>query len=300
MNISSMTGFSHQDDVFENENLKFSFVWEIKSVNAKGLDVKVKLPSGFDEIESEVKNLIAQNFSRGTFNLLLTINNESKQTDISIDINLLEVFKNEASKLYFENENIFTKLSATDLLKMPGVIKANDNLWSEENKILLHRALFESLEKAIQKLQSDRKSEGEKIGLALLDILDKIEERRVLAEKISAGMQMQIKNKISEQIKEFVIDSNISPERLEQEVLFYVLKADVREELERLKAHVLTAREIFEKGGNIGRRLDFLCQELNREANTLCSKSMDLEQTKIGMDLKALIEQFREQIQNME
>lgn len=295
-----MTGFSHQDDVFENENLKFSFVWEIKSVNAKGLDVKVKLPSGFDEIESEVKNLIAQNFSRGTFNLLLTINNESKQTDISIDINLLEVFKNEASKLYFENENIFTKLSATDLLKMPGVIKANDNLWSEENKILLHRALFESLEKAIQKLQSDRKSEGEKIGLALLDILDKIEERRVLAEKISAGMQMQIKNKISEQIKEFVIDSNISPERLEQEVLFYVLKADVREELERLKAHVLTAREIFEKGGNIGRRLDFLCQELNREANTLCSKSMDLEQTKIGMDLKALIEQFREQIQNME
>lgn len=300
MNISSMTGFSHQDGVFENENLKFSFVWEIKSVNAKGLDVKVKLPSGFDEIESEVKNLIAQNFSRGTFNASLVLNNESSQADISIDTNLLEVFKNEISKIYFENENIFAKPSPADLLKMPGVIKTNDVLWSEENKTLLHRVLFETLEAALIKLKSDRRQEGEKIGLALLDILDKIEEKRIQAEKISAGMQNQIKNKISEQIKEFVLDSNISPDRLEQEVLFYVLKADVREELERLKAHILTAREIFEKGGNIGRRLDFLCQELNREANTLCSKSMDLEQTKIGMDLKALIEQFREQIQNME
>ena len=134
----------------------------------------------------------------------------------------------------------------------------------------------------------------------LLKILDEIEQNVKEAEKITENTQEQIKNKISEQIKMFVTDTNISAERLEQEVLFYVLKADVKEELDRLKAHINTAREFFTQGGNIGRRLDFLCQELNREANTLCSKSIDLNLTQIGMDLKALIEQFREQTQNME
>ena len=133
-----------------------------------------------------------------------------------------------------------------------------------------------------------------------MNILSQIDSMRSLAEKNANKVQNSIRQKISEQIKTYVADTQITPERLEQEVLFYVMRADIQEELDRLKAHIATAREIFKKGGLIGRRLDFLCQELNREANTLCSKSLDLEQTKIGMELKALIEQFREQIQNME
>ena len=130
--------------------------------------------------------------------------------------------------------------------------------------------------------------------------MGEIEQKRQIAEQIALNCRDNIKAKINEQINMLASDVNITPERFEQEILFYMMRADVKEELDRLKAHILTAYEIFSGGGAVGRKLDFLCQELNREANTLCSKSMDLEQTKIGMELKALIEQFREQIQNME
>ena len=295
-----MTGFSRHEGTFENDEHKFSFVWEVKSVNAKGLDIKVKLPGGFDEIEIEIKNLISKNFTRGTFSAALTIKDESNTTNICIDQTMLNSLKQEVLKIYSENKSLFCKPSPTEFLRFPGVIQINENSFDDQTKDALYQALFQNFEQALKKLQTERKNEGEKIGRALLKILDEIEEKTLQAETIADGVQSQIREKISEQIKTLTSSADISSERLEQEVLFYVMRADVKEELERLKAHVSTAREIFEKGGTIGRKLDFLCQELNREANTLCSKSMDLTQTKIGMDLKALIEQFREQIQNME
>lgn len=300
MNISSMTGFARTNGAFEKDTLKYTYTWEVKSVNAKGLDVKIKLPLGFEEIEGEVKNLLTQKFVRGTFSIALNMQSESENSQVIIDAKLLNTLKDEVVKIYFENKDVFQKPSPAELLKINGVLKLNDNVLNEESKILFHRALFESFEEALEKLANARCDEGQKIGIALLKILDEIDEKRTQAEKIAGEIQPQIKEKILEQIKTFLADASVSPERLEQEVLFYVMRADVKEELDRLKAHVLTAREIFEKGGNIGRKLDFLCQELNREANTLCSKSMDLDLTKIGMDLKALIEQFREQTQNME
>ncbi len=300
MNISSMTGFARSDGIFEKDSAKYSFSWEVKSVNAKGLDIKIKLPLGFEEIENEVKNLVSQNFSRGTFNLFLNVQNETETADVQINETLLNVLKDEALKLYFENENVFSKPSPVELLKISGVVKTSDYVLDDETKILFHRAIFESLENVIQKLQSDRQKEGEKIGAALLKILDNIDQNREEVEKIVQNSQETIRAKILEQINSFKNEVNVAPERLEQEVLFYVMRADVKEEIDRLKAHTATAREIFKTGGNIGRRLDFLCQELNRETNTLCSKSMDLTQTQIGMELKALIEQFREQVQNME
>jgi len=295
-----MTGFARSDGTFQSGELKYAFSWEVKSVNAKGLDIKVKLPIGFDEMEGEVKNFVSQNFTRGTFNLFLNIQNEIKNTEITIDETLLEKIKDKVLKVYTENENIFLKPSVTDLLKVDGVLKINETTIDDETKSLLYKALLETLKEALKRLQMARAAEGKKIGLALLQLLDEIEKKRENGEEIAKGMQTQIKDKISEQIKTFVAETAVSPERLEQEVLFYVMRADVKEELERLKAHILNAREIFKQGGNIGRKLDFLCQELNREANTLCSKSMDLTLTQIGMDLKALIEQFREQVQNME
>jgi len=295
-----MTGFARADGTFESDELKYVFTWEIKSVNAKGLDIKIKAPSGFEEIENEVKNFVAQKFTRGTFSINLNVQNESKNTSFVIDKALLNSLKDAVTQVYFENENIFAKPSPAELLKINGVLKINEVILDEETKNALHHALLKTLEQALEKLYVCRADEGKKIGETLLKILDEIDLKREAAEKITENIQVQIREKILEQIKEFISDVDVSSDRLEQEVLFYVMRADVREELDRLKAHVLSAREIFEKGGNIGRRLDFLCQELNREANTLCSKSMDLDLTKIGMDLKAFIEQFREQVQNME
>ena len=300
MNISSMTGFVRQDGLFQAENTRFSFVIEIKSVNAKGLEIKTKLPQGFDEIEYELKTKISQFFTRGTFNVLLNLKTESGKADATVNTALLEVLQNKAVEIYTGNPDVFAKPSPAELLKVGGVVEKTDEVLDEKTKTLLFRAVTEAFVQALIRLQADRLAEGQKMAEALLNILSEIDIKRAQAEKIAEGTSDELRRKIAEQIKTYLSDTQISPERLEQEVLFYIMRADVKEELDRLKAHILTAREIFEKGGLIGRRLDFLCQELNREANTLCSKSMNLDLTKVGMDLKALIEQFREQTQNME
>lgn len=300
MNISSMTGFVRQDGVFEQNGCRVNFCFEIKSVNAKGLEIKTKLPQGFDAIEQEIKTKIGQFFSRGTFNLILTVKNESGGTDVCINTDFLNLLKNKAVEIYLENTDVFAKPSPAELLKTSGVIETADEPLDEQTKALLFAEILKTLDEALKKLQKDRLSEGQKIGEALLMILDEIDLKREEAVKIADNTSDELRGKILAQIKNYTTDIEISKERLEQEVLFYVMRADVKEELDRLKAHIAAAREIFEKGGNIGRKLDFLCQELNREANTLCSKSMNLDLTKIGMELKALIEQFREQTQNME
>jgi len=300
LNISSMTGFVRQDGLFQAENTRFSFVIEIKSVNAKGLEIKTKLPQGFDEIEYELKTKISQFFTRGTFNVLLNLKTESGKADATVNTALLEVLQNKAVEIYTGNPDVFAKPSPAELLKVGGVVEKTDEVLDEKTKTLLFKAVTEAFVQALTRLQADRLAEGQKMAEALLNILSEIDIKRAQAEKIAEGTSDELRRKIAEQIKTYLSDAQISPERLEQEVLFYIMRADVKEELDRLKAHILTAREIFEKGGLIGRRLDFLCQELNREANTLCSKSMNLDLTKVGMDLKALIEQFREQTQNME
>ena len=295
-----MTGFVRQDGLFQAENTRFSFVIEIKSVNAKGLEIKTKLPQGFDEIEYELKTKISQFFTRGTFNVLLNLKTESGKADATVNTALLEVLQNKAVEIYTGNPDVFAKPSPAELLKVGGVVEKTDEVLDEKTKTLLFKAVTEAFVQALIRLQADRLAEGQKMAEALLNILSEIDIKRAQAEKIAEGTSDELRRKIAEQIKTYLSDAQISPERLEQEVLFYIMRADVKEELDRLKAHILTAREIFEKGGLIGRRLDFLCQELNREANTLCSKSMNLDLTKVGMDLKALIEQFREQTQNME
>ena len=149
-------------------------------------------------------------------------------------------------------------------------------------------------------LKQDRIKEGEKIAHALFEILNKITDIVTKVEQITQSTPEKLKEKILNQVNELLPDMSVSSERLEQEVVLLVMRADVKEEIDRLYAHIKTATELLNENVPVGRRLDFLCQEFNREANTLCSKSSDIEQTKYGMQLKALIEQFREQVQNME
>jgi len=300
LNISSMTGFARENGVFECNGKTLSYTFEIKSVNAKGLDVKMRLPQGFDDLEFDLKNLLMQYFTRGTFNMWLNFDNKTDADEITIDTELLEKLKDETAGIYLSNPDVFAKPSPAELLSIPGVISKTEQQLDETARNALYQNLSSTFEQALKKLQTSRLTEGQKLSQALNKLLDNMAQNRDQSEQIALSIEPAIKAKILEQIKTFSDGVDITPERFEQEVLFYMMRADVKEELDRLNAHILSAREILSKGGIIGRKLDFLCQELNREANTLCSKSMDLALTKNGMELKTLIEQFREQIQNVE
>ncbi len=295
-----MTGFSRTNSEFVYENKKYSWVWEIKSVNAKGLDIKVRVPFWLDEYEENIKSICAKTFTRGTFNVCLNIDTENSTPDIEINTSLLDTLTAKIKQIYLSEPELYTKPSPADLLKINGVIKVNENSPDEKELEALKVNLLKTFEETAEKLKQDRINEGCKIAKVLNSILENIKTTVANVEKIITDNPNKLKEKFLTQVSNLLTDNTISPERIEQEVVLLVMKADVQEEIDRLHAHIKTATELLQEKSAVGRRLDFLCQELNREANTLCSKSCDIEQTKYGMELKALIEQFREQVQNME
>lgn len=300
MQLSSMTGFARRKADFVYQDKKYSWVWELKSVNAKNMDVKIRLPQWLDDMGDNVKDVCAKFFFRGTFNVCLEIEVENARPELEINTALLEALLNKTQELYEQQPQFFAKPTPAEILRIGGVVKIVEAAPSEEEFAVLKNALEKSLYETAEDLKQDRLREGAKIGEALLKILDDICAMVEKARQISESQPKKIREKLRRQINELTEDISISEDRLYQEVLVLILRADVKEELDRLAAHIKMAEELLEEKAPIGRRLDFLCQELNRESNTLCSKSMDIEQTRCGMTLKALIEQFREQIQNME
>lgn len=300
MQLSSMTGFARNKADFVFQNKKYDWVWEIKSVNAKNADVKIRLPQWLDMLETDVKNICMRVFSRGTFNVNLMLEVENTNPALKVDEGLLASLVDEAHNIYNTLPDFFAKPSPVEFLKINGVVKAAENMPDDEETAALGKVLCQSFEKTALALKESRRQEGAKIGQALQMILAQIRENVSAVREISKKSPEKIKEKICRQIKDMVEDAGISEDRLNQEALLLIMRADVKEELDRLDAHLKTAEELLAENNPVGRRLDFLCQELNREANTLCSKSMDIEQTKHGMALKALIEQFREQVQNVE
>ncbi|MBQ2811220.1 MAG: YicC family protein [Alphaproteobacteria bacterium] len=300
MQLSSMTGFARTNGEFIFENKKYSWVWEIKSVNAKGIDIKLRIPFWLENISEEIKSVCSKSFARGTFNVCLDINSQNLCPDVQINSELLDVLTAKIKQIYLAEPELFTKPSPADLLKINGVLKISENVPSEEEFEALKNRLLKSLSEATAGLKQDRIKEGEKIAEVLNNILINIKHTVETVDKIVAQNPQKLKEKFLSQVTTLLEDNSVSPERIEQEIVLLVMKADVQEEIDRLYAHIKTAHELLKSAEPVGRRLDFLCQELNREANTLCSKSCDIEQTKYGMELKALIEQFREQVQNME
>lgn len=300
MQLSSMTGFSRKEINFDLNTKKYQGYWEIKSVNAKGKDLKIRLPQELNGFDDAVREACNTAFARGTITVTLDLDIEDMNSQIIVNENLLNNLLCKAEDLYARHSDFLQKPSLFELLKMPDVLKVKGDTCDEETQTKLFDMLYLSLEKAIQDLKEDRLKEGRKIGSALLEMIAKMEDIVAKVCKIADETPSKIKDKIKGQIDQILVGSDISPDRLEQEVLLLIMRADVKEELDRLKAHLKTARELLASTEPVGRRLDFLCQELNREANTLCSKSMDLEQTNYGMQLKAIIEQFREQVQNVE
>ena len=301
MYISSMTGFARTGGTFRVRETDYSWFWEVKSVNGKYLEVKTKLPVWLDAMSQAVKNLAAEYLSRGNVYASLEITASNSEPELKINEQLLQKITHQALAMYQQNPELMQKPNPAELLNIRGVSELVESRLDEQEMAELQSEILESFAQAGEALQQDRQAEGEKITAVLREIIFKISEVAGRVEQIASGMPAQLKEKLQQQISLLLEPANqISEERLAQEVVLYVTKADIREEIDRLKAHIKTAGELLNNGGAVGRRLDFLCQELNRETNTICSKSGDIGLTNCGMELKALIEQFREQVQNIE
>lgn len=295
-----MTGFARTVGELHTALRTVNWQMEIKSVNGKQLDIKTKLPLLYEDLSLEFKKIAGNFLQRGNVSVFLDIKNNQNELKVKINNELLEELLQKATDLCFNHPGEVEKPRSSELLAMRGVVDVIDNPLSDEENEQLKTAILADFEQLCQNLAKDRKAEGLKIKDVLLDILQKIAKIVDKIEIIGEELPNKIKTKLNEQLKLWLQDSNISEDRLAQEVVFYVTRADIREEIDRLKTHIKTANELLNSSDTVGRRLDFLCQELNREANTTCSKSVDIELTSLGMELKALIEQFREQVQNIE
>ncbi len=293
MSISSMTGFARLDGAADG----YSWAWEVKSVNARGLDLRFRLPPGLDGLEAAARGAAGRKFSRGNLSVNLTLQRPDLPPRIDINRDVLD------SVLQLVRE--YRGDAAPDietLLSVRGVIEVAEGEGDDEDAAERRQnAIYGDFERLLDALGKARDEEGARLEAIVTDHLDRIDVLTADAAGLASMQPEKRSERLREQVAELLGDeATISEERLAQEIALIVARGDVREELDRLAAHVASARELIEEGGAVGRRLDFLCQELNREANTLCSKSSDLELTRIGLDLKASIERFREQIQNVE
>lgn len=294
-----MTGFARTNGNISLDQNNISWTWEIKSVNGKSLDLKYRLPTGFEDISLLLKNKAAEVLSRGSISAFLETNNENTAKNVKIDEVLLNQLTTQAINLCQKHPEI-PMATAGELLSQRGVVEIEENSLNEDDLQKLKEAILTDFVTACKNLQTDRKKEGEKIKAALLTILEKISSITSNIENIFETLPEKLKEKLKTQIKNLSDDVTISEDRLAQEIVLLITRADIKEEIDRLKTHIKSAYNLLESNEAVGRRLDFLCQELNREANTTCSKACDISITNLGMELKALIEQFREQVQNIE
>lgn len=296
MTLCSMTGFARAD----GKDDQAAWTWEIRSVNGRGLDSRLRLPPGFEKIEGPSRDLIAKHIKRGNVQATLALARTGANAGIAINREVLEQAIHLASELSHRLPSARPP-SVDGLLALRGVIEPAEHEPSAEERERRETAILKDLDQALMRLVLARAGEGHKLGEALRRRLDEIGASTEAAEKLAALQPQAIQARLKKNVAVLLESSPSMPsERLALEVALLAAKADLREELDRLKAHVAQARELLADGAGVGRRLDFLCQEFNREANTLCSKSEDVELTRIGLDLKAAIEQFREQVQNIE
>jgi len=294
--MSSMTGFARSSGSMEG----YSWSWEAKSVNGKGMDVRCRMPQGFEEFDSEARTAVGKMFKRGNFNMILTVNGTSSQIQYRVNRVLLDQLVKVATELQTDVE-AFDKPRLDGLFSVRGVIEPIPEAEGVSEQAKYKSQLLTSLGLVLSLLAENRREEGARIGSVLYQQLTKI---IVLCKQAEQTAELQpgiIRQKLVEQISDLLGSlPSLSEERLAQEVAILMTKSDIREELDRLESHIRAAKNLMEAGGVIGRQLDFLCQEFNRETNTLCSKAADVELSKIGLELKAVIEQFREQVQNIE
>ena len=290
-----MTGFARA----EGAGNGYSWSWEIRSVNARNLDVRLRLPSGLDRIEAGARAAATARFRRGNLSASLTLNRTARASQLTINRDVLD----QVLALTEEFKHLVDAAPPRidTLLSVRGVLEQVEEEETEEVRDQLDAALTGTFTQALDELARARDEEGGRLATVVDGHLDEIARLVGAAAALAETQPEALNRRLRAQVDGLVAsEPKLSEERLAQEVALLVAKADVREELDRLDAHLASARELVAATDAVGRRLDFLCQEFNREANTLCSKAADIELTRIGLDLKAAVEQLREQVQNIE
>jgi uncharacterized protein (TIGR00255 family) len=295
MALSSMTGFARS----HGASGPYTFEWELKSVNAKGFDLRLRLPPGWDELEALTKKRAGELLSRGTVYANLNVKRANAASTVRINEDVLSSIVRVAGELAGRIDAVAPSIDG--LLAIKGVIEVVEPESNEEEDKAAKAAAAASFELALNDLLQMRRREGTTLGQILGQRMDEIERLAKKAEAAPGRKPEAIRARLAEQVAALLEASDrFDSDRLNQEALMIAAKADIREELDRIASHISQVREMIGKGGPVGRRLDFLAQEFNREVNTCCSKSNDLELTNTGLEMKNVVEQFREQVQNLE
>jgi uncharacterized protein (TIGR00255 family) len=295
MALSSMTGFARGHGMASS----YAWAWELKSVNSKGLDLKLRLPAGWEAIEPGVRARASEVLSRGSVFANLTVSREGAAPVARVNEPALNAVLAALKDLSGKVGGAPPSLDG--ILALKGVMEVSEAQESEEERNAAETAVVAGFGAALKGLAGMRRTEGQALGQILTARLSEIGTLAARAEATPGRKPEAIKARLTAQVAELLEASQrFDADRLHQEAILLATKIDIREELDRLTAHVAQAKKLLADGGPIGRKLDFLAQELNRESNTLCSKANDLELTNIGLELKAVVEQFREQVQNLE
>jgi TIGR00255 family protein len=295
MTLQSMTGFARSEGTVGRNR----YVWELRSVNGKGLDMRLRLPPGLESLEADVRRLITEKFSRG--NIQASLNLSVTETKVEAVLNrdalaAVLALREELGPLVDPSP-----LKLDSLMAIRGLVDIREPEESEEAIAARDAAILAGLGEALEHLRRMRESEGAALGTVLKAHVARIAELTAVVEADPSRSTEEISRRLSQQVAALLQDApSLDRDRLHAEAALLATKADLREEIDRLKAHVVAAGELIDKGGPVGRRLDFLAQEFNRESNTICSKSNAAAVTAAGIELKVVIDQFREQVQNLE
>jgi len=295
MPLASMTGFARS----QGSAGGYHWAWELKSVNGKGLDLRLRLPQGWDAIEVPARASAARHLARGNVSATLTAERTGALAAVRVNEEVLAALLETIGRITPRVEA--SPPSLDGILGLKGVMEITEMEESAAARREAEAAVAAGFEAALSDLVSARRNEGAALARLLETRLVEIARLTAAAEASPARAPEAIRARLAEQVKSIVgTGEKFDSDRLYQEAILLAAKADVREELDRLKAHVEAAEKLLAEGGPVGRKLDFLAQELNRESNTLCAKSNDVSLTAIGLDLKAVVDQFREQVQNLE
>ena len=294
MTISGMTGFARGEGALG----AWSWTVEARSVNGRGLEVRFRGPPGFDSLERVVREAAQTRFSRGQINITLTAKRTEAQGRLRINTDELDRLI-QTARAYVDRGGV-AEPRFDGLLSLRGVMEAGEDDDDGEAKASVEQAMAQSLGLACDGLKAARLEEGAALSGVLAGLVDGIAALTKAAEIEAAAQPAILKERFEKRIAELLGDRAALEDRIVQEAALMAAKADVREEIDRLHVHAQAARALLATSGGVGRKLDFLTQEFMREANTLCSKSALSALTATGLDLKAVIEQFREQVQNVE
>ncbi len=295
--IKSMTGFASGKGEFGPH----SWTWELRSVNGKGLDMRIRVPDWLTGLEAALRAVLSKSLSRGNVTLSLRISRDESQPDLALNSVAMSAALDalQQTQAMAEARGIALAPSkASELLSLKGMLDAGAEADDPAPLVAQMTTEFTPLLAAFLDM---RQTEGEALAAILASQLDQVAELTAKA----AELAKQRKDKMAEALREnlaCVLDNaqGVEPERVAQELALIAVKADITEEIDRLSAHVTAARDLLAQDGAVGRKLDFLMQEFNREANTLCSKAQSADLTSVGLELKAVIDQMREQVQNVE